>query len=148
MEILDNDLLYADLRNLTLMKGALDPKDFNCKRCGLCCGLVMFSEEEYKIAKMPALKQKVLLVPIQSEFKKCYIAEKTFKTLGKKFPKFKETRELAYVPLGFKVVCAFLDYDQQGRAACKIYDHRPEVCRKWGVEFLMPCPGFLKDYPR
>lgn len=116
--------------------------EFKCKRCGKCCGIVPFSKQEYNAIRDTAKKMHISFVKEDMMGKTVYFPKHTYK-------KFLEAAEIAHqqgrlIDNQFDGLrCPFLAYDENDLAYCKIYEHRPEICRlfgKGGHPFLT-CPN-------
>lgn len=116
--------------------------EFKCKRCGKCCGIVPFSKQEYNAIRDIAKKMHISFVKEDMMGKTVYFPKHTYK-------KFLEVAEIAHKQGRLidnqtdGLRCPFLDYDENGLAYCKIYEHGPEICRlfgKGGHPFLT-CPN-------
>ena len=116
--------------------------EFKCKRCGKCCGIVPFSKQEYNAIRDIAKKMHISFVKEDMMGKTVYFPKHTYK-------KFIEVAEIAQKQGRLidnqtdGLRCPFLAYDEKGLAYCKIYEHRPEICRlfgKGGHPFLT-CPN-------
>lgn len=48
-------------------------------------------------------------------------------------------------PMGKDGICAFVD---PGTKKCLIYENRPDICRKYGIDPAIPCPHLNRDGTR
>ena len=108
--------------------------DFICRRCGECCGAVWFTKTEYKAVFRVASKLGVSLVKQYLDGKPVYVPRQVLRQSPS--PRG-QIRDLV-IKEGF--VCPFLGKDKEGKALCRIYELRPELCRKYGIDPRMECP--------
>lgn len=105
--------------------------EFVCQRCGKCCGIVPFNKKEYNAVRKIATQRHI-------GFSKQDIGGKTFyfpKAALKQFNKAVEIAEKEKRLLDNQldgIICPFLQYGENGKSSCTIYELRPEVCRLFG----------------
>jgi Fe-S-cluster containining protein len=116
--------------------------EFICQRCGGCCGVVYFNRVEYKAIQRRAYNMGITMI-------KGKIGESIFylpRSLSRKLLLPKE--EVAKLLETGNLSCPFLGKDKDEKSICRIYDHRPEVCRLFGshpeLDERMKCPNQKK----
>lgn len=93
---------------------------FECiENCGECCGIVVFDKNEFEKIKQ--------FIP--AEIKIEQVAE--------------EDNKIAIITADR--FCCFLDRETK---KCLVHDHRPQVCKDYGIEEGMPCPYVKKSGKR
>jgi len=108
--------------------------EFVCKRCGRCCGLVPWEKSEYKAVMRIAHKLHVTFVKQKVEGHTAYfvrsIVKKASHGVDNMNPK--------------DMICPFMGTGEDGKTFCKVYEHRPMMCRKFGIDWeqsiLLKCP--------
>ena len=116
--------------------------EFKCQRCGKCCGIVPFSKKEYGAIRDFAKKRHIGFVKEDIAGKTFYFPKKAHKQFLKAAEFAKEQNREIDNQID-QITCPFLEYDDQGKSKCIIYDKRPEPCRKFGQgghRFLV-CPN-------
>lgn len=104
--------------------------EFVCKRCGKCCvhAIPQFEEDEYIKVRDIALQKGITFIRMNHEDGPIYFTSKTF---GRVIDCLQgRGKSIGGEPI-FK--CEFLEYDNDRKARCSIYDLRPEVCRAFGL---------------
>ena len=105
--------------------------EFKCKRCGKCCGIVPFSKQEYAQIRAYAEKNHIGFVKGELGGKTVYFPKHVYKRfLEASEQAQREGRLLDNQFDGLQ--CPFLGFDEDGLSYCKIYEHRPEICRLFG----------------
>ena len=116
--------------------------EFKCKRCGKCCGIVPFNRQEYDQIRDYAKKNHIGFVKGELGGNTVWFPKHVYqKFLEAGEMACKEGRLLDNQLDGLQ--CPFLGFDEDGLSFCKIYEHRPEICRlfgKGGHPFLT-CPN-------
>jgi len=112
---------------------------FECKRCGNCCGLVPFTNKEYKRIKRKAKKLRITFV--KKDYG--YITKKASRLMDKLDEKGEE------IASNFEqnLTCPFLRFNKDKKAVCLIYEDRPQICRDFGkgTHPYLVCSNNLKD---
>lgn len=108
--------------------------NFQCKRCGRCCGVVPFTKAEYKTIRSIAKKMHIGFIKNDLEGRTVYLPKKTAKALCQKIEVIQNGGEMNFDDLS----CPFLTFDEFGKSSCTIYEKRPRVCRLFG-EIEHPC---------
>jgi Fe-S-cluster containining protein len=108
---------------------------FVCRRCGKCCGLTPFERADFKRIQRVAARMRVSFVKRSMEGHTVWFAKSIVKTAKAKGVENMDAEDMA---------CPFLVYSGDGKASCEIYDLRPLMCRKFGVDggesALLRCP--------
>lgn len=116
--------------------------EFKCKRCGKCCGIVPFDRREYDQIRDYAKKHHIGFVKGELGNKTVWYPKHVYKRFIEAGEQAQREGRLLDNQLdGLR--CPFLDFDKDGLAYCKIYEHRPWICRvfgKGGHPFLT-CPN-------
>lgn len=89
-----------------------EQEQFECKRCGQCCSSAFLAMDNRPIGKDP----KEL-----ARYYKLHHCE----------PMSYPTPKGAVFAIKIPLVCSWLEWDQNGKARCKDYEHRPVVCREY-----------------
>lgn len=116
--------------------------EFKCLRCGKCCGIVPFNKQEYNAIRDIAKKMHISFVKSELMGKTVYFPKHVYK----RFLEVAEIAEKEHRLIDNQMdglQCPFLGFDEAGLSYCKIYEHRPEICRlfgKGGHPFLT-CPN-------
>lgn len=122
--------------------------EFKCKRCGKCCGIVPFNKKEYNQIRNTARKMHIGFIKSELGNQTVWYPKHVYK-------KFLEVAEIAQKEGRLinnqldGLQCPFLAFDEDGLSYCKIYEHRPEICRmfgKGGHPFLT-CPNNILVTP-
>ena len=112
--------------------------EFTCKRCGQCCGPIWFTKAEYKAAWRRAKNLGISLVKGTIEGQRCYLPRGMARKLNR------PPEELRKMIDSYELNCPFLGKDKEGKTLCRIYDVRPEICRRFGsrpdLSKRMRCP--------
>jgi len=121
-------------------------KDFECKRCGGCCGIVPFSRIEYKRIRDIVKRMNLLFVKTKVRENIVYYEKEIYK----KFSELKEAKsKMEFNNKSSKIICPFLSFEKKRfffskkKSSCLIYDLRPQICKdfgKGGHKYLM-CPN-------
>jgi len=109
--------------------------EFVCKRCGRCCGLTPWEKSEYKAVMRTAHRLHVAFVKQTIKGHVVYFVRSIVKK-GKKLGVENMNPE--------DMICPFMGTDGNGKTFCKVYEYRPMMCRKFGVDGeeseLLRCP--------
>lgn len=122
--------------------------EFVCQRCGKCCGIVPFNKKEYNAVRKIAQQRHIGFVKQDMGGKTVYFPKSAYKQFNKAMESIKIQNRDIDNQIDC-IVCPFLEYDEDGKSRCTIYELRPEVCRlfgKGGHPFLI-CPNnrFVED---
>jgi len=108
--------------------------EFVCKRCGRCCGLVPWEKSEYKAVMKTARRMRVTFVKEHVQGRTVYFV----RSIVKKASHGVENMKLE------DMVCPFMDKNEDGTTFCKVYEYRPMMCQRFGIDWekgeLMVCP--------
>lgn len=122
--------------------------NFVCQRCGKCCGIVPFNKKEYNAVRKIAQQRHIGFVKQDQLGKTVYFPKSAYKKFNEAMENIKiQNRDIDNQI--DRIVCPFLEYDENGKSRCAIYELRPEICRlfgKGGHPFLT-CPNnpFVED---
>ena len=108
--------------------------EFTCKRCGRCCGLVPWEKGDYKAVRRVAHRLHVSFVKQSVKGRAVYfvksIVRKADHGVEKMNPK--------------DMICPFMGTKEDGTTFCQVYEYRPLMCRRFGIDWqegeLFKCP--------
>jgi len=108
--------------------------EFVCKHCGRCCGLTPWEKAEYKAVMKIAHRLHVTFVKQQVQGHTVYFVRSIVKKASHGVDNMK-TEDM---------ICPFMGKNEDGTTFCKVYEYRPRMCRKFGVDWeegdLLLCP--------
>lgn len=108
--------------------------DFTCQRCGRCCGLTPWEKSEYRAVMKTARKLRVSFVKESVEGHPVYFVRSIVRKADQGVEKMRPE----------DMVCPFMGRNGDGTTFCKVYEYRPRICRKFGVDWeegeLLRCP--------
>jgi Fe-S-cluster containining protein len=110
-------------------------KEFECKRCGECCGVPLFFPTIGDGEIVARLSEKYDMKFVEIHIPKIGIAQIP-ETSNEQMQLVSEGK----LP---RAVCPFVEKDKSGTASCRIYEDRPVICKIFGVSPIpsLNCPN-------